>query len=298
MARLLILILFTVLALLLAPATALAQDGDGGGVAEPVVVSVGGAPDATDVVSPTASVQITASSPELIGALLDTTPAIAGGFSSYFGAVLWTFLFGALGGLVYEMLRLQGNIEWPHWYRANQEQSEDTEYRPTSYGAADKLFDLGTLARMFVGGMAGIAILLVLTPPDRVKLTAAAVIAGSAGATIFDILRTRLLATLAAADAADMRAKAKLLDEKMAEMDALLAKLKEQNQDQVELVATASGGTRDLKKPEVQAAEANIRSTAATLSELDRTLAEAKGIRETMDRRPAVRSGIATEVAP
>jgi putative nucleotidyltransferase with HDIG domain len=59
----------------------------------------------------TSAVQITAQDPLAILALLKEPPLIPGGLPTYWQALLWALLGGAVGGLVYELLRLQGNIE-------------------------------------------------------------------------------------------------------------------------------------------------------------------------------------------
>jgi len=239
-----------------------AQAGDVGAVSEAA---------GSNAISGT--VQISDANAQAIRSLLEETAEIPGGYRGYGRALFWAFFFGSLGGLVYELLRLHGNIELPHRYSA-EDVPDDEEYRLAPYAIGKWAVDLGFLARMFVGGMAALAILLIISPPDRLKLIAVAVIAGSAGASIFDVMRARLTATLAVADAADLRAKSKQLDEKLQGMDTVVRQLKGQ-------AGAPTGGGRAVT-PAAAPAPTN---TAALLDELDRTLGEAKGIRSTMERR-------------
>ncbi len=226
-------------------------------------------------------------SPEAIQSLLDGEAAIPGGYRSYGSVIFWAFFFGSLGGLVYEMTRLHGNLELPHRY-GDDDVPDDEEFRLAAYAVGKWSVDLGFLARMFVGGMAALAILLVISPEERLKFIATVVIAGSAGASIFETMRSRLVATLAVADAADLRAKSEQLDGKLKEIDALLLRIKAQASGVVprEPVGDEDADAGALVQPQMAvqmgaAPAANI----ALLDELERALSEAKGIRSTMDRR-------------
>lgn len=268
-------ILIGVAALMGVPGAVLAQDGEAQGNVSAVVAS--------DDVSGTLEI-----SPEAIQSLLDGEAAIPGGYRSYGSVIFWAFFFGSLGGLVYEMTRLHGNLELPHRY-GDDDVPDGEEFRLAAYAVGKWSVDLGFLARMFVGGMAALAILLVISPEERLKFIATVVIAGSAGASIFETMRSRLVATLAVADAADLRAKSEQLDVKLKEIDALLLRLKARaNGDvpkELEVAVDADGAPLPLSSymnaPMGEAPAANV----ALLDEIERTLSEAKGIRSTMDRR-------------
>ncbi|MGA9755027.1 MAG: hypothetical protein WBV23_07775, partial [Desulfobaccales bacterium] len=102
-----------------------------------------------------------------------------------------------MGGIVYELLILQGNIELPH----KPDQDEITEKFP--YAIPKFLFDLGIFARVIIGAAAALAALLVLTPTTATTLLATSLVAGSAGTSVFRSIQDRLLAALAQKDAAN-----------------------------------------------------------------------------------------------
>jgi len=112
--------------------------------------------------------------------------------------LLITLFAGAIGGVVYELLILQGNIELPH-------RLTDTEAVDNPHAVAKFMYDLGIWARVIVGACAALAALLVIEPENSFKLMASALIAGSAGTAIFRSLQDRLLAALAQKDVADLR---------------------------------------------------------------------------------------------
>lgn len=253
------------------PASAYAQNEEAGG-ADAVIAS--------NAVSTT--LQITAENPQAIRSLLEGEAAIPGGYGGYGRAIFAAFFFGSLGGLVYELLRLQGNLELPHRYSA-EDVPDDDEYRLAPYAIGKWSVDVGFLARMFVGGMAALAVLLVISPPERLKFIAVVVIAGSAGASIFDTMRARLTASLAVADAADLRAKGDKIDAKLQELDTLTRKLKAQAG--VVAFEAASDDSLPLAAGAPAPADAVVAGNIAILDEIERTLGEAKGIRSTMDHR-------------
>ncbi|MEZ4862821.1 MAG: hypothetical protein R3C14_16005 [Caldilineaceae bacterium] len=119
-----------------------------------------------------------------------------------------TLVGGAIGGVVYELLLLQGNIELPH--RLTAAENFDNPHAIAAY-----MFDLGIWARILIGAFAAVAALLVVTPETFYKLFAASIIAGSAGAAIFRSLQDRLLAALAQKEAADLRTTTNQLNAKV-----------------------------------------------------------------------------------
>lgn len=120
------------------------------------------------------------------------------------GLALWlglliTLIAGAVGGVVYELLILQGNIELPH-------KLTSAEAVDNPHAVAQFMYDLGIWARIIIGASAALAALLVIDPETIYKLIASALIAGSAGTSIFRSLQDRLLAALAQKDVAELRA--------------------------------------------------------------------------------------------
>jgi hypothetical protein len=119
---------------------------------------------------------------------LDPTAIISGLTWQFWSTIGLALAFGAAGGLVYELINLRGDIEWPHRSRQN----EDTTAPP--YATWNQMFDLGILARLIVGALAALAITLFVSPATAFKLVATAVLAGSGGSTVFGALQDRLVA--------------------------------------------------------------------------------------------------------
>ena len=106
--------------------------------------------------------------------------------------LLWMVAaFGAIGGVIYELIALHGNIEWPH-------KTKETEVPEGGFTHAQLpfLFDLGILARLIIGAAAALIVFWVLPVEQGIRLLAVSVIAGSAGTAVFRSLQDRLLAAL------------------------------------------------------------------------------------------------------
>lgn len=144
--------------------------------------------------------------------------------------LLCASLFGAVGGVVYELIMLQGNIEFPH------RPSADEVAQAYPYAIVGHLYDLGVVARVFIGSTAAIAALWLLKPkhPLEIELMAGSLIAGSAGIAVFRSLQDRLTAALAAKDAASAKAQAAQQAKVAQELDRNVTAL-------VQELATASG---------------------------------------------------------
>lgn len=67
------------------------------------------------------------------------------------------------------------------------------------YGAWGRLMDLGFLARMLLGGLAGLAVLYWSVPERGVQLVALSVLAGVTGIALFRAFQARLVAAIEAA---------------------------------------------------------------------------------------------------
>lgn len=204
-------------------------------------------------------------------------PVLPGGLDNVFLALLLTLVGGCLGGAVYELLSLQGNVELPHRYHAD-EVSPDDKYRVAGYAIAGNLFDLGLTARIFIGGMSALAALLLVTPTDVFKLLATSLVAGSAGASVFDMLRARLTATVAQADAALTRANLGQLEAKLDEISRVYGQLRGKLETAAQAgapqpLAPLPNGDRDVEP----APSAPALPTGA-MQELERLLGEAKGL--------------------
>jgi hypothetical protein len=91
-----------------------------------------------------------------------------------------TLIFGGLGGLVYELMVLQGSVEQPHRVKEG-----------------GWVYDLGVIGRMLMGAMAAVAALFAISPEDAYKLVAVSVIAGASASAIFKSLQARVEAMVA-----------------------------------------------------------------------------------------------------
>jgi len=163
---------------------------------------------------------------------------------------------GALGGVVYELLILQGNIELPHFPK----EGEASEKYP--YAIVKHMFDLGIFARVFIGALAGVIILLVFSPTTILGLIAISVVAGSAGIAVFSSIQDRLLAAISQKDAADTKDKARQGKTKLAE------------------AMTEFGAFKKTISPKVSAAEAALSQDA--MAKVEMLLSEAKGALDTI----------------
>ena len=179
-------------------------------------------------------------------------------------ALLVTLVAGAVGGVVYELLILQGNLELPH----KPTDEEISEQYP--YAVVKNLYDLGIWARVIIGALAAVAALLVLAPSSAFGLLATAVVAGSAGTAVFRSLQDRLSVAMAQQDAANTRAVAQQQDAKVNEALAAFAELK----GNLVETATSPPGARTLTFGAGAAASLDLDD----LDRVERLLSEAKGI--------------------
>ncbi len=195
--------------------------------------------------------------------------SLAAGFGNinFWIALFAAMIAGALGGVVYELLILQGNIEFPHRLTADEVQEE------FPYATAKNLFDLGIWARVIIGALAAVAALLVLAPSTTFDLLATAIIAGSAGTSVFRSMQDRLSAALAQTAAADVRDTASRQAAKVDEAMQAFAGAKETLLRE----ATSPAGVRDL----VFKSEAKL-DIGGEFDRVERLLSEAKGMSQGM----------------
>ena len=184
---------------------------------------------------------------------------------SFWLAILATVVAGALGGIVYELIILQGSLELPHKLT----RAEITETPP--YAIAEYMYDLGILARIIIGGLAGVIAFLVISPESGFQLLATALVAGSAGTSIFRSMQDRLMATVAQRDAANTRATAGRMAAKVEEASAAFHNLK----DKIMKVTASRAGARGIDF-EARAAALDPED----LDQVERLLSQAKGIHE------------------
>ena len=124
--------------------------------------------------------------------------------------ILFALIAGALGGVVYELILLQGRLELPHKVTP-----EEMEGLPPK-SVATFLYDIGVFARIIIGALAAIAAVMVMAPATTFSMIAISVVAGSAGTSIFRSVQDRILAGIAQQQADKMKSKAKLATEVVA----------------------------------------------------------------------------------
>ncbi len=89
--------------------------------------------------------------------MMQTQDAVATVVKAWGDPFFWIFLlvvafFGALGGLVYELMTLRGRLELPH-------RADDVAADEDLPGAVARyLYDLGLLGRMIIGALAAIVV--------------------------------------------------------------------------------------------------------------------------------------------
>lgn len=194
-------------------------------------------------------------------------------------ALILVFLGGAVGGVVFELLALQGRIELPHRPSPDEVKRDMTE--DGNFAIAQHMIDLGIWARVLIGGVAAVITLTIFTPDNLLQLLGVAAVAGSAGTSVFRTIQDRLLATLAQRDAALARAQTAALTAKVAEAEQAVGVLK------TTLEATASSANAEAFRPESTASSTGVAPTAtfapaaatfALLNDVQRLLNEARGI--------------------
>jgi hypothetical protein len=94
--------------------------------------------------------------------------------------------FGALGGVVAELLSLQGNIELPHRVSRHR-------VKRSRFAEAKHMVDLGIISRLLLGATAALAVLSIYAPSSPTALVVTALVAGSAATGVFRIVQARLL---------------------------------------------------------------------------------------------------------
>jgi hypothetical protein len=198
-------------------------------VASPLAFAQTPDPARTPTPVPAAASVVTAPSAGLDTAALADTMA-----QSDFRLVLaLTLIFGGLGGLVYELMVLQGSVEQPH--------------RVTEGGW---VYDLGVIGRMLMGALAAVAALYVISPEDAYKLVAVSVVAGASASAIFKSLQARVEAIVA--QQAVVRAQ---------ETTTQIADKAEQMADALGITETGLNGARGVRGPGAPSTESERRAT-------------------------------------
>ncbi len=153
--------------------------------------------------------------------------------------LLATIIFGGLGGLVYELMILQGNVEQPHKVKENA-----------------WVYDLGVWGRIIMGSLAAMIALLVISPEDAYKLVAISVVAGSSASAIFKSMQSRVEAMVAQQNLAQAQDTVAQISDKAEQLGQALG-----------VGEGAPAGTRGVRGPAVPPSEAE-RKAAQLISEI------------------------------
>ncbi len=153
--------------------------------------------------------------------------------------LLATIIFGGLGGLVYELMILQGNVEQPHKVKENA-----------------WVYDLGVWGRIIMGSLAAMIALLVISPEDAYKLVAISVVAGSSASAIFKSMQSRVEAMVAQQNLAQAQDTVAQISDKAEQLGQALG-----------VGEGAPGGTRGVRGPAVPPTETE-RKAAQLISEI------------------------------
>ena len=145
---------------------------------------------------------------------------------------------GAVGGLVFELLNLKGNIEWPHG------PTKDELAAKFAYATPDNLYDLGYLARLIIGALSAPPTIAIVRPDSAFAMLTISLVAGSSGALVFRALQDRLVASIYQ---------------------------REKDQEQQEKVLTEIEANKPIIKTKLQQAITNFKKLEKKLRELSKT---------------------------
>ena len=135
---------------------------------------------------------------------------------------------GSFGGLVYELLNLQGNIELPH------KPTDDDLAVKFAYAHPRHVIDLGVVARLLIGALAAPPAIAIVRPETAFALLATSAVAGSAGTLIFRALQDRLLVAVLQTGIDEMGARTtkpqQPIDEAIKDFDKLVQEVRKHSE--------------------------------------------------------------------
>jgi hypothetical protein len=106
----------------------------------------------------------------------------------FYIVLLVMLIAGGIGGIIFELLNLEGNIERPHHATM-----EDEFEEKLAYAIPKNVTDLGIFARIIIGACAAVPVIVVIEPVNVLSLLAMSLVAGSAGTAVFRSLQYRFL---------------------------------------------------------------------------------------------------------
>jgi hypothetical protein len=160
----------------------------------------------------------------------------------FYVVLLVMLIAGGVGGIVFELLNLQGNIERPH------APSEDELAAKLAYASPQNVIDLGIFARIIIGAFAAVPAMVFIAPETVLILLAMSLVAGSAGTAVFRSLQDRLLIAITQQEASEKKRKIQQKNN-IAKMDKAIAAFKTL-EEQVEKKSDSPEGTTDLIIPQ------------------------------------------------
>jgi hypothetical protein len=119
----------------------------------------------------------------------------------FYVVLLVTLIAGGVGGIVFELLNLQGNIELPH------APTEDDFAAELAYATPPNVIDLGIFARIIIGALAAVPAMAYIGPTSVLTLLAMSLLAGSAGTAVFRSLQDRFLLAITQQEANEKKRK-------------------------------------------------------------------------------------------
>ena len=157
--------------------------------------------------------------------------------------LLVMLIAGGVGGIVFELLNLQGNIELTH------APTEDEFAAKLAYATPKNVTDLGIFARIIIGACAAVPAMVVIEPPTSVlSLLAMSLLAGSAGTAVFRSLQERFLLALTQQEVREQKIEIQQKN-KTAKIDKAIAAV-ETLEEEVEKKSESPEGRTDLIIPE------------------------------------------------
>ena len=158
----------------------------------------------------------------------------------FYVVLLVTLIAGGIGGIIFELLNLQGNIERPH------APTEDELAAELAYATPENVIDLGIFARIIIGALAAVPAMAYIEPKTVLTLLAMSLLAGSARTAVFRSLQDRFLIAITQQEASEKKRK---IRRKNAKIDKAIAAV-ETLQEEVETKSESPEGTTDIIIPE------------------------------------------------
>ncbi|TAD93182.1 MAG: hypothetical protein EAZ98_23725 [Oscillatoriales cyanobacterium] len=160
----------------------------------------------------------------------------------FYVVLLVTLIAGGVGGIVFELLNLQGNIELTH------APTEDEFAAKLAYATPKNVTDLGIFARIIIGACAAVPAMVVIEPASVLSLLAMSLLAGSAGTAVFRSLQDRFLLAITQQEAREQKIEIHQKN-KTAKIDKAIAAV-ETLEEEVEKKSESPEGRTDLIIPE------------------------------------------------